>query len=80
MFVCWDGYVGSYQLSVEGSFIFIWFYYFFFNGLGEFDVLFEELYGDFYLEFRIYFEGDQLYVLFVDGRVIVDQEQWVEVK
>ena len=48
--------------------------------MGESDALLEELHGDFYLEFRTHFECEQLYVPFVDGKVTVDQEQWVEVK
>ena len=80
MSACWDGYAGSYQLSAEGSLILTRFHYFLPNGLGESDALLEELHGDFYLEFRTHFEGDQLYVPFVDGKVTVDQEQWVEVK
>ncbi|MHC6645502.1 hypothetical protein ACYTPF_02900 [Alteromonas sp. HB246098] len=80
MSACWDGYTGSYQLSAEGKLILTKFYYFFPDGLGESDALLEELQGDFYLEFRTHFEGDQLYVPFTDGKVIVDQEQWVEIK
>ena len=80
MSACWDGYTGSYQLSAEGKLILTKFYYFLPDGLGESDALLEELQGDFYLEFRTHFEGDQLYVPFVDGKVIDDQEQWVEIK
>ena len=80
MSACWDGYTGRYQLSVEGRLILTQFYYFLSDGLGESDALLEELQGDFYLEFRTHFEGDQLYVPFVDGKVIDDQEQWVEIK
>lgn len=80
MSACWDGYAGCYQLSVEGSLVLTHFYYYLPDGLGESDALLEELQGDFYLEFRTHFEGDQLYVPFVDGKVIDDQEQWVEIK
>ncbi|APD93685.1 hypothetical protein BM523_06520 [Alteromonas mediterranea] len=77
---CWDGYAGSYQLNAEGRLILTQFHYFLPDGLGESDALLEELHGDFYLEFRTHFEGDQLYVPFVDGNVIIDREQWVEIK
>ena len=80
MSACWDGYTGSYQLSAEGRLILTQFYYFLPDGLGESDALLEELQGDFYLEFRTHFEGDQLYVPFTDGKVIDDQEQWIEIK
>ena len=80
MSACWDGYTGSYQLNAEGRLILTQFYYFLPDGLGESDALLEELQGDFYLEFRTHFEGDQLYVPFTDGKVIDDQEQWVEIK
>ena len=68
MSACWDGYAGSYQLSAEGSLILTRFHYFLPNGLGESDALLEELHGDFYLEFRTHFEGDQLYVPFVQRK------------
>lgn len=80
MSACWDGYAGQYQLSAEGRLILTKFYYFLPDGLGESDAFLEELYGDFYLEFRTHFEGEQLYVPFADGKVIDDQEQWVEIK
>lgn len=80
MSACWDGYAGNYQLSAEGRLILTRFHYFLPKGLGESDALLEELQGDFYLEFRTHFEGDQLYVPFADGKVIIDQEQWVEIK
>lgn len=80
MSACWDGYAGQYQLSAEGRLILTKFYYFLPDGLGESDAFLEELHGDFYLEFRTHFEGEQLYVPFADGKVIDDQEQWVEIK
>lgn len=80
MSACWNGYTGSYQLNAAGKLILTRFQYFLPDGLEESDALFEELHDDFYLEFRTHFEGDQLYVPFVDGNVIIDQEQWVEMK
>ena len=80
MSACWDGYTGSYQLTAEGRLILTRFHYFLPDGLGESDDLLEELHGDFYLEFRTHFEGDQLYVPFTEGKVAIDQKQWVEIK
>ena len=80
MSACWDGYAGSYQLTAEGRLILTRFHYFLPDGLGESDDLLEELHGDFYLEFRTHFEGDQLYVPFTEGKVTIDQKQWVEIK
>jgi hypothetical protein len=73
------GYVSIYELQSSGELCLIGFEY---PGLErrEPDEANELLQGDFWLEFRIGFSGDKLFIPFKNGKIVTDTNSWIEGK
>jgi hypothetical protein len=73
---CWRGYVSVYELNPSGEIRLVKFEYPFGRTPREPDDADEVLKGGFWLEFRMEFFGDKLFVPFEKGRIILDKSKW----
>ncbi len=77
---CWRGHVSVYELESSGELRLIKYEYPFHEPPIEPDTADEILEGNFWLELRTQFFGDQLFVPFENGRIVTDRSKWHEVR
>jgi hypothetical protein len=73
---CWRGAISVYELNKDGELILVKFEYPSLSYTTEPDSVCEKLEGDFWLGFRSNFQAPNIYIPFIDGKLVTDSDMW----